>query len=63
MELSKTGFELANFNAEEKEKPGYKTKGKVKHKANSATSGHKSISKSSSDDVSSMSCSISWIKW
>ena len=46
----KLAFELANFNAERKEKPGFKAKGKMKHKANSATSGHKNDSNSSSDD-------------
>ena len=46
----KLAFELANFNAEKKEKPGFKAKGKMKHKANSATSGHKNDSNSSSDD-------------
>ena len=46
----KLAFELANFNAEKKEKTGFKAKGKMKHKANSATSGHKNDSNSSSDD-------------
>ena len=32
------------------ENPGFKAKGKVKHTANSATSGYKNVNKSSSDD-------------
>ena len=45
MELSKTDFKLANFNAEKKEISGFKANGEVKHKANSATPGHKNVSK------------------
>ena len=46
----KLAFELANAN-EKGNKSGFKAKKEVKHKANKATSGHKDVSDSSSDDA------------
>ena len=44
----KLAFEFAN--ADKQDKSGFKAKKEVKHKANNATSGHRNVSNSSSDD-------------